>query len=130
MRGIRYNITDALVHADAAHRKSAQIIPATKRLLQGLELKSTPTLLEPLFLCEITAPSEALGGIYQTLSKRRGKIIEEIQLEGPLRIIKAYMPVAASHGFSGELRGNTQGKAFPQCIFSHWEKISGLPLED
>lgn len=76
MRGIRYNITDALVHADAAHRKAAQILPASKRLFQGLELKSTPTLLEPLFLCEITAPTEALGGIYQTLSKRRGKIIE------------------------------------------------------
>ena len=71
-----------------------------------------------------------MGGIYQTLSKRRGKIIEEIQLEGPLRIVKAYMPVSASYGFSGELRGNTPGKAFPQCIFSHWEKISGLPLED
>lgn len=28
------------------------------------------------------------------------------------------------------LRGNTQGKAFPQCVFDHWELIKGLPLVD
>jgi elongation factor 2 len=28
------------------------------------------------------------------------------------------------------LRGNTQGKAFPQCVFDHWEMIKGLPLTD
>lgn len=28
------------------------------------------------------------------------------------------------------LRGNTQGKAFPQCVFDHWEAIKGLPLTD
>lgn len=51
-------------------------------------------------------------------------------MDGTLSIIKAYLPVAESYGFSGELRGNTQGKAFPQCIFSHWEKISGIPYQD
>jgi len=28
------------------------------------------------------------------------------------------------------LRGNTQGKAFPQCVFDHWDLIKGLPLTD
>lgn len=28
------------------------------------------------------------------------------------------------------LRGNTQGKAFPQCVFDHWDFIKGLPLID
>jgi elongation factor 2 len=28
------------------------------------------------------------------------------------------------------LRGNTQGKAFPQNVFDHWELIKGLPLVD
>lgn len=120
MRGIRFNIVDAIPHPDPAHRKTAQILPAAKRLLHGLQLKSRPTLLEPIFLCEITAPSEVMGGIYQTLNQRRGQIIEENQLEGALNIVKAYLPVAESYGFSGDLRGNTQGKAFPQCFFSHW----------
>lgn len=72
MRGIRFNIVDAQPHPDPAHRKAAQILPATKRLLHGLQLKSRPTLLEPIFLCEITAPSDVMGGIYQTLNQRRG----------------------------------------------------------
>ena len=94
MRGIRFNITDAQPHPDPAHRKAAQILPATKRLLQGLQLKSKPTLLEPVFLCEITTPNDVMGGIYQTLNQRRGLIIEENQLEGALNIVKAYLPVA------------------------------------
>ena len=76
MRGVRFNLVDANVHNDPAHRKGSQIIPASRRLFQGLQLKSRPTLLEPLFLCEITAPSEVMGGIYQTLNIRRGQIID------------------------------------------------------
>lgn len=76
MRGVRYNIVDATCHNDPAHHKGAQIIPASRRLFQGLQLKSRPTLLEPLFLCEITAPSDVMGGIYQTLNIRRGQIID------------------------------------------------------
>lgn len=78
MRGLRFNITDAIVHQDPAHRKGAQIIPAARRFFQGLELIARPTLLEPMFMCEITAPNDVLGGIYQTLNKRRGQIIEQI----------------------------------------------------
>lgn len=40
------------------------------------------------------------------------------------------MPVSESFGFTGHLRGNTQGKAFPQCVFDHWQLIKGLPLKD
>lgn len=44
--------------------------------------------------------------------------------------MKAFLPVSESFGFTGMLRGNTQGKAFPQCVFDHWEQIKGLPLTD
>ena len=35
--------------------------------------------------------------------------------------LKAYLPVAESFGFTADLRSKTGGKAFPQCVFSHWE---------
>lgn len=130
LRGVRFNITDGLIHADAAHRKTGQVMPAARRLFHGLELISQPTLLEPFFLCEITTSKDVLGGIYQCLNQRKGKIIEVEDLDGVLNVVKAYLPVSKSYGFSGLLREKTEGKAFPQCVFSHWEPIDGNPLED
>ena len=47
-----------------------------------------------------------------------------------MKIIKSELPVAESFGFIEALRGNTQGKAFPQCYFDHWQVIKGNPYED
>jgi len=41
-------------------------------------LTAKPVLQEPYFLCEITAPVDAMGGVYSTLTQRRGMVIEEI----------------------------------------------------
>jgi len=72
-----------------------------------------------------------MGGVYQSLTQRRGTVVEEIQISGtPLNLVKAFLPVSESFGFTGMLRGNTQGKAFPQCVFDHWQAIKGLPLTD
>jgi elongation factor 2 len=47
-----------------------------------------------------------------------------------MHIIKAYLPVSESFGFTSILRQNTQGMAFPQCFFDHWSQVSGLPYEN
>jgi elongation factor 2 len=131
LRGCRFNITDAQVHQDPAHRGGGQILPASRRLFQGLQIASMPTLLEPIFMCEISAPSQALGGVYKTLTQRRGQVVEENNVEGsPMSIVKAYVPVAETFGLSTLLRENTHGMAFPQNIFDHWAPITGLPFED
>lgn len=96
-------------------------MPAARRLYYALEILSEPTLVEPIFECDITAPSDVMGGVYQSLNQRRGIVIEEIQIAGtPLNTVKSYLPVSESFGFTGMLRGNTQGKAFPQAVFDHW----------
>lgn len=129
MRGLRVNITDCELHADAIHRGGGQLLPTARRVFYACELTSTPTLLEPIFLAEITVPMESSGGVYQCLNSKRGEIIEEEQVSGtPMSVIRAYLPVAESFGFTGALRGATQGKAFPQCVFDHWELIKDLPL--
>jgi len=51
-----------------------------------------------------------MGGVYTCLNKRRGQIIIEEQLEGtPLSLLKCYLPVAESFGFTAALRENTKG---------------------
>lgn len=50
LRGVRFNIIDSNLHTDSVHRNAPQIIPCTKRLFNGLEIASAPTLLEPIFM--------------------------------------------------------------------------------
>ena len=47
----------------------------------------------------------------------------------PMSIVKSYLPVAESFGFTNFLRTATRGEAFPQCIFSHWQLINDDPFE-
>ena len=88
MRGMRFNVVDCELHTDAIHRGGGQIMPAARRLFYALELLCGPTLLEPIFSCEITAPMDCMGGVYQSLNTRRGQVVEETQISGtPLNLV-------------------------------------------
>merc|ERR1712179_563207 len=131
MRGCRFNIHDVTLHADAIHRGGGQIIPTARRVLYACVLTSSPRLMEPVYLVEIQCPQDATGGIYSCLNQRRGHIFEENQVEGtPMVHVKAYLPVNQSFGFTANLRSQTGGKAFPQCVFVHWQLMESDPLEE
>jgi elongation factor 2 len=53
MRGVRFNIYDVALHADAIHRGGGQIIPTARRVLYASALTAELRLLEPVYLCEI-----------------------------------------------------------------------------
>lgn len=57
-------VHDVVLHADAIHRGGGQIIPTCRRALYASELTAKPRLMEPVYLVEIQAPEQALGGIY------------------------------------------------------------------
>lgn len=126
MRGIRFNIQDVTLHADAIHRGGGQIIPTSRRVLYAAALLAEPSLMEPVFLCEISVPEQAMGGIYGVLTRRRGHVFSEEQRLGtPLFTVKAYLPVNESFGFNADLRQGTSGQAFPQMVFDHWQLLPG-----
>ncbi len=98
--GVRFNIHDVTLHADAIHRGGGQIIPTTRRVIYACALTAAPRLLEPVYLVEIQCPEAAVGGIYGVLNRRRGHVIEECQVAGtPMFIVKAYLPVNESFGW-------------------------------
>eukprot|EP00796_Vickermania_ingenoplastis_P005017 gene5014-3612_t len=92
MRGIRINVEDVTMHADAIHRGGGQIIPTARRVFYACCLTAGPRMLEPMFSVDIQTVEHAMGGIYG-----------------------AYLPVAESFGFTADLRAGTGGQAFPQC---------------
>merc|ERR1712007_52848 len=131
MRGIRYNLMDVTLHADAIHRGAGQIMPPTRRCCFAAELTAKPTLQEPVFLVEITCPQDAMSGVYNCMNLRRGCVFEENPREGtPLIQVKAHLPVSESFGFVAALRQATSGQAFPQCVFDHWENLQGDAMEE
>jgi elongation factor 2 len=130
MRNIRFNLVDVVLHADAVHRGGGQIIPTARRCFYAAEMTAGPRLLEPVYLVEITCPERAVGGIYGVLNRRRGHVISEEQRLGtPLYTVKAYLPVGESFGFTADLRSNTTGQAFPQCVFDHWQVMPQDPMD-
>jgi len=130
MRACRYNIHDVTLHTDAIHRGGGQIIPTARRVLYACQLTAAPRLMEPVYLVEIQCPEQVVGGIYGVLNRKRGHVFEESHVMGtPMFIVKAYLPVNESFGFTADLRSNTGGQAFPQCVFDHWQILQGDPME-
>lgn len=130
MRGIEFRIQDVTLHADAIHRGGGQIIPTARRVFYASVLTAAPRVVEPVYLVEIQCPEDAMGGIYGVLTRRRGHVFGEEQKPGTtIYNIKAYLPVMESFGFTADLRSHTGGKAFPQCVFDHWEQVTGDPLD-
>eukprot|EP01137_Pigoraptor_chileana_P031525 Opistho-2@19440 len=126
MRGCRFNVMDVTLHADAIHRGGGQIIPTARRVIYASVLTADPKILEPIYLVEIQCPEAAIGGIYGVLNRRRGHVFGEERVAGtPMYIVKAFLPVNESFGFTADLRSHTGGQAFPQCVFDHWQILPG-----
>eukprot|EP00488_Nonionellina_sp_1-RS-2012_P000895 TRINITY_DN142_c0_g1_i1.p1 TRINITY_DN142_c0_g1~~TRINITY_DN142_c0_g1_i1.p1 ORF type:complete len:203 (-),score=78.80 TRINITY_DN142_c0_g1_i1:136-663(-) len=131
LRGIRFNITDVKLHADAIHRGAGQIMPCAKKVFYACQIASSPKLLEPMYLVDITVPQSAHSGVFNTLNTKRGEIEKiEDRIGTPLSQIQAYLPVLESFGFTELLRKNTGGQAFPQMKFSHWKLMNGDPMKE
>jgi elongation factor 2 len=69
-----------------------------------------------------------MGGVFATMNKRRGNIFDTIEDNNRVTL-RGYLPVAESFGFNQDLRANTGGQAFPQCVFDHWETLQEDPYK-
>jgi len=129
MRGVRFNVMDAVLHADAIHRGGGQLIPAARKAYYSSQLSAQPRLVEPMYKVEIQTVDNALGGIYNVVNKRKGMILATEQNVGTLYTVTCHIPVLESFGLTEELRAATSGQAFPQCSFDHWRTMNSNPYE-
>lgn len=121
VRGLKMILNDVTLHADAIHRGMGQVSPMARRVTYAGIFLAQPALLEPIFLVNITCPSNITGSIYNVMSMRRGSVLDEgAGLAGGVANMKAHLPVAESFGFSQALAEATSGAAFSQLQFDHW----------
>ena len=131
IRGVKFEITDVVLHADAIHRGAGQTLPMTRDCVFACMLANNPTIYEPIFEVTITSTPEKVGQVYSCISYKRGVVVEEQQLDGtPMVTIIGHLPVTESFGFDAYIKEQTSGQAFPSMIFSHWNKIDGKLRDD
>jgi elongation factor 2 len=108
--GVKVKLMDAKLHEDTIHRGPAQAIPAMRQAIYGAMCLSGRTLLEPKQKVQINVPQEVMGAATREMQQRRS-VIEDMEQEGEMVIIKAKAPVAEMFGFSNSMRGATGGRA-------------------
>jgi elongation factor 2 len=121
VRGVRYNVVDVTLHADAIHRGIGQIQPCAIRSVYACQLSGDPVLIEPLYSINVTVPEQYIGTIYSILSQKRGSVTNEERNEGtPITVIEGILPVLESFGIDSLLKKETSGQGLSQLAFKEW----------
>ncbi len=89
---------------------------------QNAAKKANPVLLEPIMKVEVVTPEEYFGDVMGNLSSRRGQISESGD-RGPVKFIKAEVPLSEMFGYTTDLRSMTQGRATSTMEFGHYSKV-------
>lgn len=125
LRGVRFNLTDCVLHTDAIHRTVPQILSPTVQVCSGLILAAEPILYEPIFKIEVSVNNDHVGAVNGVLSARRGMMTNLLSEGSHRSIVIGTLPVRESFGFNHFLMEKTKGKASSTLSFSHYERLPG-----
>lgn len=110
-------------------RLTGEIIKTMRSAVHAGFLDWSPRLMLAMYTVEIQASTEVLGRVYDVLTRRRGRVVDESMKEGtPFFTIQARLPVAESFGFADEMRKRTSGAAQPQLIFAGFDVLDEDPF--
>jgi elongation factor 2 len=141
LSGVRFDIVDAKIHPDAAHRRTAQILPCGLRVFSAAFLSASPALLEPLYeatiRCQDTTSNDNsssrkgngdVGAVYSLLGKYQATVLShDVECGGgqdlassSTTVMKASLPVLNAAEFMCDLRAVTKGRAFADVRFDRY----------
>lgn len=130
VHGVRLDLMDLTLHADAIHRGAGQLIPTMSRLATGLILSAKPILYEPIFFADIFLQEHMVDAAMQVVKGRRGEIVDTIY-DNHKSVLKAYIPVQRSFKLNKELMESTGGGASVNLVLDHYAVVPGsLEKED
>ncbi|PIN68313.1 elongation factor EF-2 [Candidatus Woesearchaeota archaeon CG11_big_fil_rev_8_21_14_0_20_57_5] len=119
---VKVIIADMSLHEDTIHRGPAQIYPAVRDGIRGAMLSAQPSILEPLQVIQLDAPSEYMGEISKLVQNKRGQLLDMNQEEATVQV-KAKIPVAEMFGMTSELRSATSGRGVQSVIDQMFERL-------
>jgi elongation factor 2 len=132
VRGVRCNLVDIALHADARRRGGGQMIPTARRGTWAAMMAAQPRVMEPVYLIEARANEDNIDAACALITQRRGQVLSpppdrrtnvndstsgvttiDKQAKHP---IVAYLPVAESLGFWAALREAIGANATPITV--------------
>ena len=116
----RVRLKDGQYH-DVDSSEMAFKIAGSLAFQQAME-QARPTLLEPIFHVDITAPSEYVGDIMGDLNSRRGRV-EGVDAEEDSQVVHARVPLSEMLTYGSTLRSLTQGRGSFHMEYSHYEEV-------
>lgn len=94
---------------------------ASMALKKGV-INAMPVILEPIMKLEVTTPQEFLGDIIGDINSRRGRV-DGIDTRRSTQIIRCYIPLAESFGYTTALRSISQGRATHSLEFNNYQEM-------
>jgi elongation factor G len=116
----RVKLTDGSYH-DVDSSEMAFKIAGSLAFKAAME-QARPTILEPIYAVEITAPEENMGDIMGDLSSRRGKP-QGMETQGHFQIIKASVPLAEMLTYASTLKSITSDRGTYHMEFDHYDEV-------
>lgn len=131
MKNTKFKLLDVSAGQGGADMAgSAQVIPASRKCTYSAFLLANPRLMEPVYAAEVVCPADAVAGVYQVLSRRRGFVSRDFPKPGtPLYIVECFLPVIEAVGFETDIRTHSSGHAMVLSVFDHYQNVPGDPLD-
>ncbi|HUY00439.1 MAG TPA: GTP-binding protein [Candidatus Deferrimicrobium sp.] len=128
--GIKVVITDATIHEDPSHTRSAQIFVMTFSGLNITFLTANPALFEPILRIDLKTPAEFMGTIMTIITQHRGKVVnteqtgDHVEIEGEIPASEAVRSeTGGTGGIADEIRSSTQGRAIFGYQFKNFQML-------
>ena len=122
----RVILTDGSYH-DVDSSEMAFKIAGSLAFKAAME-QARPTILEPIYTVEITAPEEYMGDIMGDLSSRRGKP-QGMETQGRFQVIKALVPLSEMLTYASTLKSITSDRGTYHMEFDHYDEVPGQVQE-
>ncbi len=134
--GLKAVVTDATVHEDPTHTRSAQIFVMTFSALNISFLTANPGLFEPILRIDLKTPADYMGPIMTILTQHRGKVVDTVQvgdnveIQGEIPASEAVKTEGSVGGIADDIRSATQGKALFGYQFKKFQLLPKSLQED